>query len=233
MNSVIQDTIVNGSLPAVLLAVMLAGVISTLSSCTVARLPVIFGYVAASAGSRRRGYILSLSFASGLIVSYTVFGFLLGLVSVMAETLVAISYYIYSFIGFLLIVAGIICARLVPLNMEGFGAKCQTGLRQMQTIPAAFVFGLFFAFLGMPACPCCGAVLLVIASLVVIKGSLIYSGLVFISFAIGQSIPMLAIGFSASVLKFIVPKVDAAEKIILFLSGVALVISGIFLVMIS
>jgi len=82
----------------------------------------------------------------------------------------------------------------------------------------------------MPACPCCGAVLLLIASLIAIKGSLLYSGVVFFSFALGQSLPILIIGFSSGLLKRLLPKTQNLEGIISFGVGNILIVSGIFLV---
>ena len=110
--------------------------------------------------------------------------------------------------------------------------RCEKAVKGVKTLPSAFIFGMLFAFLEMPACPCCGAVLLLIASLIAIKGSLLYSG-VFFSFALGQSVPILVIGFSTSILKHVLPKTQHLEGIISFVVGNILIVSGVFLVMLS
>lgn len=233
MASFIQNIIINGSLPVVLVAVAFAGAVASLSSCTIARLPVMWGYVAATSESKKKGIFLSAAFACGLIASYTIIGFLFGVITDLAGKLIQISQYLYSALGILLIIGGLLFAGLMPAGIGWLNKRCEASVRQAKTLPSAFIFGMLFAFLEMPACPCCGAVLMVIASLVVIKGSLLYSGLVFISFAIGQSVPILVIGFSTSILKHIVPRTQRLEEVISFTAGNILIASGLFLIMLA
>jgi cytochrome c biogenesis protein CcdA len=231
--SFLQNAIVNSPLPIVLLAVAFAGAIASLSSCTIARLPVVWGYVASGAESKKKGIRLSLAFTCGLIVSYTIIGFLFGLITDLAGKFVQISKFLYSGLGILLVVGGCLFAGLIPSGQSWFHKRCDATIKQAKSMRSAFILGLLFAFLEMPACPCCGAVLMVIASLVVIKGSLLYSGLIFVSFAIGQSVPILVIGFSASILKHIMPKTERFEKAISFIAGNILIVTGIFLIMLA
>jgi len=136
-------------------------------------------------------------------------------------------------LGALMILGGVFFAGLIPLATDALNARCEKAVKSVKTLPSALIFGMLFAFLEMPACPCCGAVLLLIASLITIKGSLLYSGVVFFSFALGQSVPILAIGFSTSILKHVLPKTQHLEGIISFVVGNILVVSGVFLVMLS
>ena len=207
-----------------------AGAVASLSSCTIARLPVLLGLVSSTSQSKHRGFLLSIAFSFGLIISYTVIGILFGAIAHIASKLVAISEYLYLILGLLMILGGLFFAGLIPLGAEGIGASCQKAVKGVKTLPSAFIFGMLFAFLEMPACPCCGAVLLLIASLIAIKGSLLYSGVVFLSFALGQSLPILVIGFSTSILKHLLPKTQKLEGIISFCVGNILIVSGIFLV---
>jgi cytochrome c biogenesis protein CcdA len=62
---------------------------------------------------------------------------------------------------------------------------------------------------------------------------LLYSGVVFFSFALGQSLPILMIGFSTSILKNLLPKTQYLEGIISFCVGNILIVSGIFLITLS
>lgn len=231
--STLQNVLIDGSLPVVLGAVAFAGAVASLSSCTIARLPVMWSYVAATSESKRKGTLLSIAFACGLITSYTMIGFLFGMITDLAGKLIQISQYLYSILGLLLIVGGLLFAGLLPTGKSWFNKHCDATIKQTKNIHSAFIFGMLFAFLEMPACPCCGAVLIVIASFVVIKGSFLYSGLVFTCFAIGQSVPILAIGLSTSVLKHIVTRTRRLEEIISFIAGNILIASGVFLLMLA
>ena len=233
MVNIIQNILLRGSLFEVLIAVFFAGAVASLSSCTIARLPVLLGLVSSTTESKHRGFLLSIAFSCGLIISYTAIGILFGTIAHIATRLVAISQCLYLILGFLLILGGLFFAGLVPAVSDKIGANCGNFVKGVKSLPSAFTFGLFFAFLEMPACPCCGAVLLLIASLVAIKGSLLYSGLIFFSFSLGQSLPILIIGFSTSLLNHLLPKTKSLEGVISFFVGNILVVSGIFLLTLS
>jgi len=230
MVNYIQNILLRGSLLEVLIAVAFAGAAASLSSCTIARLPVLLGLVSSTSHLKHRGFFLSIAFSCGLIISYTAIGMIFGAIANIASKLIAISQCLYLVLGFLMILAGMFFAGLIPVLTGKLNAQCEKALQGVKTLPSAFVFGMFFAFLEMPACPCCGAVLLLIASLIAIKGSLLYSGAVFFCFALGQSLPILVIGFSSSILKHILPKTQHLEGIISFCVGNILIVSGIFLV---
>jgi cytochrome c biogenesis protein CcdA len=232
MVNYIQNILLRGSLLEVLLAVAFAGAVASISSCTLARLPVLLGLVSSTTQSKHRGFFLSVAFSCGLIISYTFIGMLLGAIAHVASRLVAISEYLYLVLGFLMIAGGLFFAGLISFG-RGINEHCENAVKNVKTLPSAFIFGILFAFLEMPACPCCGAVLLLIASLIAIKGSLLYSGVVFFSFALGQSLPILVIGFSSGLLKNLLPKTQNLEGIISFCVGNILIVSGIFLVTLS
>jgi cytochrome c biogenesis protein CcdA len=231
--SSLQNVLINGSLPIVLMAVALAGMVASLSSCTITRLPVVLSYVAGAAESRKKTILLSIAFSCGLIASYTLLGFSFGVISNLAGKLIQLSRYIYFILGALLFIMGILFAGLIPAKMGWLNKRCNEAAMHTKNYPSAFIFGFLFAFLEMPACPCCGAVLMVIASLVVIKGSILYSAFVFLFFAIGQSLPVILIGFSAGFLKNLASKTTHLEEHIKFFAGNVLIVFGIFLMMLS
>ena len=233
MVNYIQNILLRGSILEILIAVVFAGAVASLSSCTIARLSVLLGFVTSSSDKKHRGFFLSIAFSCGLIVSYTIMGVLLGAIAHVASRLVAISEYLYIFLGILMILGGLVFAGLVPVLSAGLNVRCETAIKRVKTLPSAFIFGILFAFIEMPACPCCGAVLLLIASLIAIKGSLLYSSVVFFGFALGQSLPILAIGFSTSILKNFIPKTHDLEWMISFCVGNILIVSGIFLITLS
>jgi thiol:disulfide interchange protein DsbD len=216
-----------------MVGVAFAGAITSLSSCTIIRLPVIWGYVTSTGPSRKRGVILSISFACGLFIVYTLFGFALGVISNLSGKLIQISHYLYLFLGVLMLVLGILFIGLIPKRTGWFQNRCEAAINHAQTKHSAFIFGVLFALLETPACPACGAVLMVIASFVIMKGSLLYSGLVFISFAIGQSIPVLTVGLSGNLFTYLLSKINLIEEVTSFVAGSILIVAGLFLVMLA
>ena len=75
--------------------VLFSGIVASLSSCTILRLPVVLGIVSGAAESKRKAFFLSLAFSLGLMVSYTLLGIAFGLVTNFAGKLITWSKYIF------------------------------------------------------------------------------------------------------------------------------------------
>jgi cytochrome c biogenesis protein CcdA len=212
--------------------VMFAGIAASLSSCTIVRLPVVLGIVSGTAESKKKAISLSLFFSLGLMVSYTLMGTAFGLVTNFAGKLVVWSKYIFFVSGILLFLLGAVIAGLIKVK---YAQKCRSIANRFQRFGTMgiFLFGILFAFFEIPGCPCCGPVLLIIASIVAVKGSVLYSLLIFVSFAVGQSLPILGAGCSVGLMKSWVPKIEKYENAIRFLAGNILLVLGIFFILVS
>lgn len=221
MISALQTVITKSPFLAIFI-VFWAGFIASLSSCTLIRVPIVFGYVSGASGSKKHSLLLSLCLALGLIVSYTLLGIFLILLKNLAFDLVRLSRYVCLTLGVILLAAGFFYAGLITFgNMH---ASCEINNKFKKTgFVGAFIFGIMFAFLEMPACPCCASVLFVIASIVGFCNSWVYSFVIFLSFAIGQSLPIFLIGSSTNLVKTLAPKVERVEKYIQFMAGAILI----------
>lgn len=212
--------------------VLFSGMAASLSSCTILRLPVVLGIVSGAAESKRKAFFLSLFFSLGLMVSYTLMGIAFGLATNFAGKLITWSKYIFFVSGILLFLLGAIIAGLIKTK---YAQQCRSITNRFQRFGAAgiFLFGMLFALFEIPGCPCCGPVLLIIASIVAVKGSVLYSLLIFVSFAVGQSLPVLLAGCSIGIIKSWAPKIEKYESSIQFLAGNVLLVLGIFFILIA
>jgi cytochrome c biogenesis protein CcdA len=214
-----------------------AGALASLSSCTIVRVPVALGFIAGAAESKKKALLVIVLFVSGLIVAYTVFGMFLGIVGRLAFTIVQANKYIFYLIGFLLFVSGLFISGLIKLKRLPSVFQFRESFRHV-TLIGAFVFGTLFALLEMPTCPTCGGILLMLASLVVTHDLAHYSILIFVSFALGQSFPVLAVALSASLVKtdiimFLESKIRRIEDHIDFVAGNMLMTLGIYYLIIA
>lgn len=189
----------------------------------------MFGYVSgASHHTKRRLFISSLCVALGLITSYTFLGVALILLKDFAFGLIQVSRYLYMFLGFVLLVLGIFYAGLIKIGKKR-QTRCEMNVKlKKRSLIGSFLFGVMFAFLEMPACPCCASILFVIASIVGFWDSWVYSCIIFLSFAIGQSIPIVLIGSSTSLVKHLAPKAERIEKYTQFVAGNILIVIALF-----
>ena len=228
MTNTLQTIITKSPILAIFI-VFWAGFIASLSSCTIIRIPIVFGYVSgASHDTKRKSFLSAVFLALGLITSYTFLGLALILLKNLAFSLVLISRYLYIFLGVVLLIFGVFYVGLIKIG-KPHHAHCGANTRlKKRSFIGSFLFGVMFAFLEMPACPCCASVLFVIASIVGFWDSWVYSFIIFLSFAIGQSMPILLIGSSTSLVKYLIPKVKSLEKYTQFVAGNILIAIALF-----
>jgi len=231
MTSILQKFLTESPFLAIFV-VFWVGAVASLGSCTLVRMPVVLGYVAGASDSRKRSFLLSLLFVLGSIFSYTMLGILFGVIGNFAVKLVQISKYIMWVLGILMFLTGLFISGLIKLKAFSSHHHIKSRFKNASLL-GAFLFGLIFALLEMPACPCCGAFLIVIAGIVIAKGSIFYSMIIFMSFAMGQSVPLLAIGSSTSLIKYLTPKIARFEGHIRLVAGNMLIILGIYFLVVA
>jgi len=208
------------------------GFIASLSSCTIIRIPIVFGYVSGASHSKKHSFLLSLCLISGFIISYTLLGISLILLKDLTLNLVRISRYIYLTMGLILLSAGLFYTGL--LTTRDLHTSCEIKNKFRKTgFFGTFIFGIMFAFLEMPACPCCASALFVIASLVSFWNSRFYYFIIFLSFAIGQSLPIFLIGSFSGLVKVLAPKVARLEEYIQLVAGSMLIAIALFFLIIA
>ncbi len=213
------------------------GALASLSSCTIVRVPVVLSYVAGAADSKKKAILVTALFVCGLVASYTALGIFFGLVGNLAFAFIQINKYIFWALGVLLLVCGLFVAGLLNVRFLHPTLELKDSLRHMKYV-GAFVFGIFFALLEVPACPCCGSILLIIAGLVVTQNLSAYAVLIFFSFALGQSFPVLAVALSTSLIKtdlimYLAPKIHRLEERVELLAGNVLMALGVYFLVIA
>lgn len=221
-----------------LLIVFWVGALASLSSCTVVRLPVVVGYVAGSGTSKRRALALTCLFSLGLVVSYTLLGVVTAFTGGVLHKVLNLNKYVFWLLGIVLIVAGLGISGLFHLG--GGRMRCgAVGKWSGKTgLVGSFLVGGLFGLLVIPACPSCGAGLLVLSAIVVANNLSWYGVFAFVSFALGQSLPVLAIGVLTSLVKpdfirWIRGRMCSVERRVQLIAGNALIVLGIYFVVVG
>ena len=221
----------------VVFVVFMAGALASLSSCTIVRVPVALGFIAGAAESKRKALFVTFLFVFGLVAAYTILGIFLGVVGRVAFTIVQCNKYIFYLLGFLMFVFGLFIAGLLKIKRLPSVLQFRESFKNINVF-GAFFFGTFFALTEMPTCPTCAGILIMLASLVVTHNLANYSVMIFISFALGQSLPVLAVALSASLTKtdvimFLADKIQRVEDHIDFIAGNMLITLGIYYLVIA
>jgi len=221
-----------------LLVIFWIGAVASLNSCTAVRLPIVLGYVGASGGSRKRSLFLTGLFLAGLVVSYVLIGAAVAFVSGAVSQLLHTSKVIFWISGALLIVAGALISGLISPGL--LPSRWQhIGVRLDRARPlGALIFGLLFGLLTMPACPLCGAGLIVLGGIAAAKSLSLYGLAMFASFALGQTVPVMAVGVLTTILRpglirRLRTRLCSAEQHIQLLCGNLLIVLGIYYIIVG
>ena len=221
-----------------LMVVFSIGAIASISSCTLIRLPIVMGCVAGSGISKRRGLLLTALFCLGLVLSYVLLGAITAFMGEFIHKFLLFNKYFFWLLGVVLFVAGVWVSGL--LSLRSLPEQCQTvGTRlRRRGIVGTFVLGLLFGLLETPACPCCGGGLLVLAGVVVAKDLSSYGLLVFASFALGQSVPVVVTGILTGLVKpdlirRLRDRMCSIEQRVQLIAGNVLMVLGIYLIVVG
>jgi len=181
---VVQD----GSLLAYLL-VFLGGVVTSIGPCNVAMIPLIIGYLGGSVDlSRRRSFTLSLTFATGLALTFTALGVVASLVGGLIGGASRVWYYVVA----------VVCILIAMQMLGAFRLPEVAGLAHLRErvtlrgIPGALALGLVS---GLVASQCATPVLAAILTYVMAQqGTLIYGAVLLFLYALGRGVPIVAAG---------------------------------------
>lgn len=168
----------NGSVLVLAPAAFLAGVFSFLSPCTLPILPAYFAFTFQA--SRERIVVMTIAFFLGLATTMVVLG----------ASATALSQLLFSHLGALTTVGGLVVIAFGIMSMLGKGfAGAQLLNRPTASIAGSYVYGATFA-LGWTACvgPILGALLTLLATqgIAVLQGAV----LAFV-YALGLGMPLI------------------------------------------
>ena len=202
-----------------LVLVFFGGLITSISPCILSMIPLLVGYIGGyGEGSRSRGFILSLSFVSGLALTFAILGFIAAYFGRVFGQVGAFWYYILAAVA---IIMGLQLLGVLTFNLPG-----------LKKIPvkkagpgSALIMGMLF---GLVASPCATPVLAVIITYAALQAEPFYgSGLLFI-YGLGHGIPLLAAGTFTGMARNL-PKINRYTHYLSYLSGIVLILLGLVL----
>ena len=202
----------------------------SLSSCTIARIPIVLGFMGGISKNKRQSVVILSGFTLGLILSYTALGVIFGLFSQLVNKFATASVVFYYLAGGTLFLFGLYLLGFLPrIGKQELHCSYTPSSSKNYSFFGALFFGISFAFFEAPVCPCCGPVLLLLASATFTQAKFLFGLLVFFIYALGQSLPIFIIGLSADMFKFSLEKVHRIEPYIQAIAGVVLVCFGAYL----
>jgi len=186
------QSILVGNLGLAVLASFGAGVLTSLSPCIIAMMPIVLGYVGVSGGIKtRRSLLLVLSLVLGLSTAFTA----LGLAAALLGGIIGITSSVAPMLlGAVLLLMGLSLMQLVQLP---FKSITKMPVRAHGFL-GAFLVGLAF---GLAASPCVSPVLGIIVSVAATSRQVYAGGLLLFAFGLGQGLPLLLVGGAVGALR--------------------------------
>lgn len=175
--------------------VFLGGIVTSLGPCNIATIPLIVGFVGGSHNlTRSRSFILSLTFAIGLAITFM----LLGVVASFIGGLIGVAtrwwYYLVAGICFFI---GLTMLGLLHVNLPATLSRLRERIG-LKGIPGALALGLIS---GLVASQCATPVLAAILMYVMAKGALVYGAALLFAYALGRGVPVVLAGTFTGALK--------------------------------
>lgn len=209
-----------------------AGIVSFLNPCGIAMLPAFISYELGKKKGEKGilpGIKMGLLIVFGFILVFGVTGMLVALVGRVIGEFVP---YIAIALGVVLIILGFMVflkkSISISIPTKLFNKFKNPTSKQNETI---FLFGIGY---GLAALGCTFPIFLIVVSQALSAGSFIDSLLTFAAYIIGMSVLMIPIAVAITTSrKFFVEKLLKAVPIITQLSGVVLIIAGLYLIQLN
>jgi len=192
----------------------------TALTCLLPLVPAIAGFIGIQQDNRQRLFVVPFVIMLGSIVTLVALGTIASFAGITMQKSLG-TYWAY-FIGGVCIIVGlyVLGAIKVPTKINLPKIK-QTG------VVAPFLFGLCLGGVLGFGSACCLPVLPIILTYAAIKGRPLHGALIMGAFAIGQSIPLFAIGFFSNVLGKFASRWSVYVR---YIAGILLVLSGIYFI---
>jgi cytochrome c-type biogenesis protein len=176
--------------------VFIGGIITSIGPCNVAMIPLVIGFVGGSGKqTRSRSFALSLTFVTGLAITFMVLGIVASLVGGLIGGSSRLWYYLVAFVCLLI---GLQMLGALNLQLPSWfgGLREKVGLKG---IPGALALGLLS---GLVASQCATPVLAAILTYVIAQGgALVYGATLLFVYALGRGVPILLAGTFTGALK--------------------------------
>lgn len=192
----------------------------TAITCCIGLVPAIAGFVVSQESNSKRFIRIPFFIMLGSIVTLVALGVTVSLTGLTLQK--SLGQYWSYFIGVICIIVG-----LFVLDIIKFPAKFSIPKIKQKGLGTAFLFGLCIGGVIGFGSSCCLPALPIVLTYAAIQGRPIHGALVLGAFAVGQSIPLFAIGLFSS---FFGRFTGRWSFYIRRISGILLIIAGIYFI---
>lgn len=200
---------------------LIAGVLTSFTPCSLSSIPLVIGYVGGIGTEPKKAFRLSLIFALGSAVTFTVLGIV---ASLMGSLIGSSSKWWY-------IVLGVLMILMALQTWEVFNFIPSTYLLSKNTkkgYAGAFITGILG---GIFSSPCATPVLIALLAIVAGKGNILWGALLLLLYAIGHGTLALIAGTSIGFVQKLSQnkRYGRFSKALKILMGIAILLIGFYM----
>lgn len=204
------------------LLALLAGVLTSVTPCALSSVPLVIGYVGGTGGNdTKRAFRLSLTFAAGMAITFTVLG---TIASMLGKLMGTSQTWWYLVLGVLMVLMALQTFEIYNFIPSTYLISKNTKKGYIGALVAGILGGIFSS-------PCATPVLVVLLGLVARSGNVLWGILLLLLYSVGHSVLVLIAGTSIGFVK----KLTASEKYgtfskwLKYLMGTAILLIGFYM----
>jgi len=188
----ILSTLISQSMWVAPLLALLAGVLTSLTPCSLSSVPLVIGYVGGTGNSdTKRAFWLSLTFAAGSAVTFTILG---TIASLLGKLMGTSSSWWYLLLGVLMVLMALQTWEIYNFIPSTYLMAKNTRRGYIGAFIAGILGGVFSS-------PCATPVLITLLAVVAEKGSLLWGSVLLLLYSVGHSGLVIVAGTSIGFVK--------------------------------
>lgn len=188
----ILSTLISQSMWVAPVLALLAGVLTSLTPCSLSSVPLVIGYVGGTGNhDTKRAFWLSLTFAAGSAVTFTILGTVASLVGKLMGTS---SSWWYLLLGVLMVLMALQTWEIYNFIPSTYLIAKNTRRGYIGAFMAGILGGVFSS-------PCATPVLITLLAVVAEKGSLLWGIVLLLLYSVGHSALVIVAGTSIGFVK--------------------------------
>ena len=202
------------------IAAFIAGVITSLTPCSLSQIPLVLGYVGKEA-SPGKAFRLSLVYALGTAVTFTAFGIAAAL---LGNLIGNASWWWYLILGILMILMALQMWGIVNIIPSTYLAAANRKRGYLGALIAGVLGGIFSS-------PCSTPMLVVILSIAGAEGEAIKGGFLLLCYSIGCTALAVLLGASPSLIRKLGQKesMRKASTVLNIILGILVLAIGLYM----
>jgi len=204
------------------LMALLAGIITSITPCALSSVPLIIGYVGGTSNNEpKKAFRLSLVFAAGMAVTFTI----LGTMAALAGNLIGTSAsWWYIALGVLMVLMALQTFEIINIIPSTYLVSKNKRKGYIGALLTGILGGVFSS-------PCATPVLIVLLAIVAKQGNLLGGILLLLLYSIGHSILVIVAGTSIGWVKKITtnPKYGKTSQIIKIVMGIVILLIAFYM----